>query len=440
MISVTPLSHYDVYSYSGTEVKIDRQYLEDYASLKGCAVVAVFFEERRCSSDGELEEILDGREIVERSLPGRDLVVRRHEYYSETPILCQIWGCRLVLVPSGRPISEERKPELVWPGIPGVVTRSRVRAIGLPSRVYISDQVLEKFEGRPEYSIHPEFGSVSYDGRWSLSNCRRVARDYIAHDIKKMYEGCPPTIIRNAHRFAVPRDVVERQTQDLGDQNIGKRASSLIKAFLSVGAGLALFGNRFGGTLRDEDVISLSEQRVDYHGWWTINSLAPLGHRAALNMTKAQFLERCKTVYQLFEGLKERPLRRILTQIGLENSQLSGFRSLKLLATLLQLCEVSLETGLDIAGQRAEIVDRWDQNVQLEYLRPLFALVDLRNVAGHNLGTQEDEKIAAALEVFGLQEDSMSAGWGLALDRVYDRMIETLDEIAARLRFSGVDS
>lgn len=184
VISVKPLSHYEDLSYSGTEVKIDRQYLEDYASLKGCAVVAVFFEERRCSSDDELEKILDGREMVERNLPGRDLVVRRHEYHPETPILCQLWGCRLVLAPSGRPISEEQKPELEWPGIPGVVTRSRVRAIGLPSRVYVSDQVLEKFEGRPEYSIHPEFGSVSYDGRWSLSYCRRVARDYIAYDIK----------------------------------------------------------------------------------------------------------------------------------------------------------------------------------------------------------------------------------------------------------------
>jgi hypothetical protein len=437
VISVTPLSHYEDLLYSGAEVKIDRQYLEDYASLKNCAVLAVFFEERRCRSDNELEEILKEQEIVEHSLPGRDLVIRRHEYHADTPILCQIWGCRLVLVPSGRPISEERKPDLEWPGIPGVVTRSRARAIGLPSLVYVSDQVLEKFEGRPEYSIHPEFGSVSYDGRWSLSYCRRVARDYIAFDIKKIYEGCPPAIIRHAHSFAVPREAVENQTRELGDQNIGHRARTLVEAFLSVGAEIAFLGDRFGFAFHDEDIVSLSKPRIDYYGWWTIDALTPLGHRAALDMTKAQFLERCKIVYQLFAGLKERPLRRMLTQIGLDDSQLSGFRSLKLLATLLQLCEVSLDTGLDMVGQRTEIVDRWDQNVRLDYLRPLFALVDLRIVAGHNLGRQEDEKIAAALKVFGLQEDSMNAGWGLALDRVYDHLIETLTEIAGRLRLCG---
>lgn len=207
-----------------------------------------------------------------------------------------------------------------------------------------------------------------------------------------------------------------------------------------MGAALAFFGNRFGGTLQDEDVISLSKQHVDYYGWWTINSLAPLGHRAALNMTKAQFLERCKTMQQLFEGIKEKRLRRILNQIGLDNTRLEGFRSIRLLATLLQLCEVSLETGLDIVEQRAEVVERWDQNVRLDDLRPLFALADLRNAAGHNLGTRGNEMITEALDVFHLQEDSMSAGWGLALDLIYDRMIDSLNEISARLRLCGLGS
>lgn len=440
VISVTPLSHYDVYSYSGTEVKIDRQYLEDYASLKSCAVVAVFFEERRCASEAELEQILEGQETIERCLPGRGLVIRRHEYHAETPILCQIWGCRLVLIPSGRPISEDHKPDLTWPGISNVVTRSRVREIGFPNRVHVSDQVLVRFEGKPEYSIHPEYGSVSYDGRWSLSHSQRVARDFIAYDLKKIYEGCPPAIIRHAHRFAVERAIVERQIQDFGDQNIGKRARLLIEALLSVGGRLASLGDRLGLAFRDEDIISLSKQQVDYYGWWTIDALEPLGRRAALNMTRDQFLERCKTVYQLFEGLNERLLRRTLYQLGFESARISGFRSLKLLSTLLQLCAVSLETGLDIAGQRAEVVDRWDQKVRLDYLRPLFALVDLRNASGHDLGTRENEKIAEALEVFDLQEDSMNAGWGLALDRVYDRTTQTLDAIAASLRMCAVES
>ncbi len=46
--------------------------------------------------------------------------------------------------------------------------------------------------------------------------------------------------------------------------------------------------------------------------------------------------------------------------------------------------------------------------------------------------------ITEALDVFDLQEDSMSAGWGLALDQIYDRMIASLNEISARLRLCGL--
>ena len=42
IISVKPLLHYNFPSHSGCFVTIDKRYLEDYASLKNCAVVAVF--------------------------------------------------------------------------------------------------------------------------------------------------------------------------------------------------------------------------------------------------------------------------------------------------------------------------------------------------------------------------------------------------------------
>lgn len=441
VVSVKPLSHYEIStSHTGTEVKVDRQYLEDYASLKGCAVVAVLYEERRCSSASELEAILEGQEAESFEFPGRELIISRNEHHAEAPILCRIWGCRLVLVPSGRPISVEQDPELEWPGFSGVMTQDRAMEAGLIDYAYVSDQLLEQFEGRPEYEVNPIFGSVSYDGWWSLSHCHRVARDYVAYELKKIYEGCPPAIIQQAHRFAVDKAIVERQLQDLGDQNIGKRAGSLVEAFLSVGASVAALGDRFGFAFQDEDIVSLSKQQVDYYGWWTINALTPLGYRAALDMTKAQFLERCVTVYRLIEGVKERPLRRVLSQIGLDKGQLGEFRSFKLLATLLQICELSVETGLDIAEQRAELVARWDQTVRLDDLRSLFALVDLRNAAGHNLGTLEAEKVTAALEAYGIQEDSMSAGWGLAVDEVYDHLIGSLNNIATRLTLCGARS
>jgi hypothetical protein len=58
VVSVTPLSHYETPLYSESEVSISKNYLEDYASLKGCAVAAVYYEERKCLLDDELNNTL----------------------------------------------------------------------------------------------------------------------------------------------------------------------------------------------------------------------------------------------------------------------------------------------------------------------------------------------------------------------------------------------
>lgn len=435
VISIMPLSHYDVTIYSKAQVRINRQYLEDYASLKGCAVVAVFYEQRWCSSDDELGKLLGEEEGKTLKVSGREIEIMHIPYNKETPILCKIWGCRLVLIPSGRPVSEGRAPALEWPGFSGAIAYKQAMSKTVSDYVYISDQVLEQFEDKPEYVIHPETGSVSYNGWWSLSFCHRISRDYIAYEIKKIYEGCPPSIIRHVHRYAVSEEIAVAQKKVYGDNHIGKRAKTLIEKFLELGGDIAELGDPLGFAFQDADIITLSKGAVRYSGWWTHEKLKPLGYRAAINMTKGQFLERCKTIYQLFEGLKEKPLRRMLIQIGLKNEQIENLRSMKLLATLLQICEISHEAGLSITKQKKEIVSRWDPDVRLEELRPLFALIDLRNAAGHNLGSEEAEKIRMALKVFELDESCFSSGWGLALDRVYDVLNDTIEKMTEKVRF-----
>jgi len=434
VVSVKPLSHYEMPSkHSGCEVKIDRRYLEDYACLKGCAVVSVFYEERRCEIDEELDEILEGKKGDAFKFPGRDIQIIHNNYDKTKPILCKIWGCRLVLVPTGRPISDEKDPELEWPGHSGIITHDRAMASGINDYAYVSDQVLELFEGKPEYDIYPLSGGVSYDGWWSLSYSDRISRDYIAYELKKIYEGCPPNIIQHVHRYAVVKEVADAQRNALGDMNIGTRAESLVNAFLDMGEALATLGDCLGFALQDEDITSLSRETVNYHGWWTRDNLMPLGYRAALDMKKSSFLERCKAVYLLIEGIKEKPLRRMIKQIGLQDKQVDSFKSLKLLATLLQLCEISVHSGITIST-KGTIADRWDMGARIEALRPLFALVDLRNAAGHDLGTKEPEKVAAALNVFEIQEGSMTTGWGLATDKIYDQMIDSLNALTALLK------
>ena len=433
VIYVKPLSHYSFPSGSGCSVKISRRYLEDYANLKNCAVVAVFFEERYCALDNELKGRLNGHEAISITAPGRSIDLKHTDFSGEEAVLCQIWGGRLVLMPEGRPVSDEKSFDLEWPDYPGIMTLERARKQGVRNFVYVNDQVLDQFEGKNEYRINPKSGSVSYDGWWALSYCHRIGRDYIAYEIKKIYEGCPPSIIRHIHRHSVSETVAVAQQRIFGNVNIGVRAEKLINAFENMGLELANICDSFELPFEDSDIIGLSKKDVDYNGWWTLDSLKPLGYRVSQNISRDQFLQRCKDVYQLFEGFKEKSLRRLLLKMGMDKEKIKDFKSFKLFATVMQLCSIALESGLDLVEDHEAIIARWNKDIRLEELTFLFALADLRNSAAH---ISSEEKVKAALKVYGIEPESMSAGWGTGVDQIYDKLTENLVKIVEMLQES----
>jgi hypothetical protein len=198
VVQVKPLSKYSLPNrYSGAKVQIKRKYAEDFASLRQCALVAVFYEERRFQQEEELEQLLDGQESYSVELPGKSLQITR---LSKAHYVCCVSGCRLILIPSSRPITDEQNPQLKWPGDSQVMTHNRAMQSSLMDRVYVSDEVLSKFEKQPKFEVNPNDGSVDYEGQWSLSFSQRVGRNYIAYDLKKLYEGCPPDIIEKVHK------------------------------------------------------------------------------------------------------------------------------------------------------------------------------------------------------------------------------------------------
>lgn len=361
IISVKPLLHYNFPSHSGCFVTIDKRYLEDYASLKNCAVVAVFYEERRCAIDDELEKYFNGTDDINISEPGRLVDIKRDICSDTNVAICQVWGCRQVIIPKSRPISDEQSCDLEWPDYPGSMTLDRARAQGVLDFVYIKDQILEQFEGKDVFYINPTSGSISYDGWWTLSWCHRVGRDYIAYEIKKIYEGCPSSIIQNVNCYAVSKDIAIEQQQTLGKANIGVRAEKLINVFENLGLALSNLCNSFDLPYDDMDIIGLSKETVDYNGWWTLDNLKPLGYRVAQDMTEQEFLSRCTEIYKLFEGIKEKSLRKFLHKAGMDIKEIKDFRSLKLLATIMQLCSIALDSGLNLITQHENIIMRWNK-------------------------------------------------------------------------------
>lgn len=122
--------------------------------------------------------------------------------------------------------------------------------------------------------------------------------------------------------------------------------------------------------------------------------------------------------------------------MGIDNEKIKGFRSFKLFATFMQLCSIALESGLDLVTQHEEIIARWNPEIRLEELKFLFALADLRNAASH---ISSETKVQAALEVYGINADNMNAGWGAAVDQVYDKLTENLVKIGEILHQCGTE-
>jgi hypothetical protein len=165
--------------YPLIEVSVRRDYLEDFCSLKKAALVAVYYEERFDIGDQAHTNALAGVEGAQFELPGRLLALAtlNDQYSTDAPQMSRVWGSRLILKPIGRPISNAVKPELEWPDHSGAMSKARAAQEWLYA--YVSDEVLIQYESKPEFSIHPESGGVSYGGWWGTTRTTRVGRSYI---------------------------------------------------------------------------------------------------------------------------------------------------------------------------------------------------------------------------------------------------------------------
>ncbi|GIK99145.1 MAG: hypothetical protein BroJett029_33540 [Alphaproteobacteria bacterium] len=427
VVEVTPLSIYEPpRKYSSAFVRVRRDYLEDYASLKGCAIVGVYYEERYCSGNPEITAALSGRTGVEFELPGRRICLKQIDPRFNPRAadqLTQVWGCRLVLKLGKRPISEEEKPDLVWP------CGRRLKDFRPLEPVFVRDTVLQEWESKADFSIYPRSGDVSYGGWWATSRSYRVGRHHIAVELANLYEGVPSYVIKHFHRFAVPEAEVTRDREAYGERHIGDRAEELIEAFFGLINALFLLSDRLGEPNEYEELCGITPEAVKRVGWWTIEGLKQLGYVVPVNLTQEEFLSRCMRIYQLLERLKPGPVKRIIIRLGLPPAKvkdLGNVGALRYLATICQLAMLSRENGYDLISDFGAVAPLWDKDRRLDFMKPLFALTRLRNLHSHVQESEGGGKLEEALSVFDLNIRAMKPGWGLALDTIYDKLIDVL--------------
>lgn len=441
VVKVTGPSRYDFPDTSPASVSISKPYLQDYLSLRKMALVQSFWEDRFTRPTQELDERLGDKDMVDLNSSSRQMRLVRL-IGSPTMISTEASGVRVVARPGALPVSGSLRHSisLTWPGISGPVDRARAMRAGVESRVYVSDRVLGEYEGRSDYQIRPENGSVRFGNQWAVGFCSRLGRDIIGVELKKLYEGVPVHVTQKWNEYAVPPPDDTSYSGNRGTPNVAKRAKALAFGLLSLGEGLADLGENLSLIDRtSEAFVRLDRERMEYSGWICATDVEAITRHIPTTMPRDAFLERGVSLTKfLIERLDERAIRSILRAMNVPDAKTNGFRALKLLDMVVRLCELSNSTGIRIFAGDASLWQRMsaEESAPSRPLAHLFALYDMRNLKAHR---SDETKFAAILERFDVELSEAAAGHGLVLDRVYDTLISEIGA-ASRVIHTAVNA
>lgn len=429
---VAGVSRYgDDLRYSDALVIVSRDHLQDYLTLRGMVLVQVYYETRRGHQDAAIEEILvrESAERITEKLKDKEIDVWRDP---DGKFVAQVWGARVVAGPGDLPISRDPLDAagLNWPGLNGPLNRQAARAfLPLQEYVYINDSVLGAYEGKEGFSIHPGTGGVAFENQWSVGHAKRTGRDTIELDVRDLYAGTPYQVIRHWHSHAVAPPAGADPVP-----NIGTRSEAVVSTLVSLGRKLCHLSQQLGiEGFTVENFIGLDPKKLDYYGWWNGPHVASITYHVPHDLTQEEFLNRCLAFDKVvIEGLGERYLRRLVKAIG-KQTDTTEFRSLKLLDRVVCLADEANEAGLSLPNDATEVLARFSDpgSKARRPLQKMFALSDLRQVAGHRKNA--NDIVPGALERLNIDPKLGASGWGLVLDSVYDRIIGQLQSMEASL-------
>lgn len=434
--TVTAPSVWDFPRGTHAYVTIAKDYLQDYLSLRHMGLVQIYWEMRWSAIDKEIEAALKDKEGVEIALADRRFQLGRAIGDKRT-VFAQVWGARLLARPGALPISEDSLDVqgLKWPGIDREVTNATARGLDAFTYVYVDDSVLAAYEGQPEFSINPESGSVSHGTQWGVGFCSRVGRNLIRVELKKLYEGVPNDVTRYWHRYAVaplPRAAFPAANEA---PNIARRAKDAVYGMVRLGEALSALAHTVGLEIPPEDFVGLRRAALDYQGWWTFDMAETVARHVPLEMTADVFLDRCLSLEKLvLEGVREGNLRKTLLAVGVPGEAIKDFRSLKLLDRIVCLAQVADAVSLTLQKDGAAVSERLDADgtTPAQPIEHLFALHDVRILKAHR-ASDRPKRLQEELKRFGIKPGEEGGGYGLLLDRIYDVLVNELNEIATRI-------
>lgn len=413
---------------------ISRAHLQDYLTLRGMALVQVYYEKRSGPADTTAEKLMS-EGYLDLKLPDRHIDVRRVE---DGTILAQIWGARVLAWPGDLPVSTDplEKEGLLWPGREKPLNRPLARHLRpWEGKAYIRDEVLCLYYDDDAFYINPLTGGMSFGNQWGVGDCRRIGRDLIELDLRSLYSGARPSVVRRWHQFATsPPMNVGRPAASANDLNVGRRAAGIVEAMVSLGEALRDLALELGMSIPARDLIGFSPRKARDEGWWTQPFLRQVSRPFPPDLGREAFLSRCLELDKVTnEALGGAALRKIVQAYGAQPDA-KTFGGLKLLNRILCLHRIARREGLDVAIDRDMLLQKLIEDDAPEYkpINRMFALSDLRQVAAHR--KEAGTIMPSALSRFGIDASNTGRTLGLALDTIYDQLAEEITAAAVIVR------
>lgn len=413
-------------------VDADAALIQDYSSLRGLSVVHVFYVETAGQPDDQVAALLGDERQTDVELLGRTVSLKR---IRDGRVLTQCWGIRLVIEPGDMPLTEGRWDygEHNWPGA-GIVSKDGARMGGIGdhvSEVFVRDTVLARFEGQPDMDIHPDSGAVSYKNQWGVGWCQRYGRDLIRVDLKKLYEGNRPEIVRHYHEHAVEPPPLEDRSW--GDPNVATRAERIAFALANLGEVVDALASTLGLPEGAPSLVPVTRADLEYRGWWSDNEFELIARHIPPGLSRDDFVDRCGAIHRSTVGrLGEVQLRAIVHALGFDPATVRDLRSLKLLELIMKAAVVASESGLNLIDDRQAIVVRVAEGSEATDISVLFKLNDIRQLDSHAHGNPVT-RLDVVLRELGIDPTSTVGGYDRALDLTYDLVGGSLEALRGTL-------
>ena len=386
------------------------------------AIIQIYFEYRDGKIDSDIEEKLSGKRYIECFLKDRNYLISKSDIDAEN-INAEINGYRCLFKPGKLPVSsdEEKLEPLSWPGIDEPINEQNVGRICSQidkKWVYVDDSVLGKFEGDDKYGILSESGAVYYESRWGVSFCRRLGKHIIVLELRKLYEGAPPEIIKHWHKHAVEPPKKSRE-ELYKEKSIVEYAKELIYSQALFGEELVkAISKILSAKITCKDIVGFDEKSLEYYGWCKVPNVEPITRHIPPDFKKDQFIKKCANLHKLLvEILPERILRQSLIKFGVNENDIIELRSLKLLNYLLELIKHSLKRGLDIINNSVDIIKTCSSDNKSFPLRIHFTINDMRQINSHIQGKTSKDEFRNNLKEFGIDPSSVVNSYESAIER-----------------------